>query len=130
MKEVDQSIYDAIFSLLSSEGFTVFPFLPDLGTSYPFVVLGGVNVYPKPLKNGATGRVAMPLHFWFSIENRKLVSDSVARTRELLTTMIQADNFQYFLEGVATSMILIDDSTDEKLYHGILEVSFKYVKGE
>ena len=130
MKEVDQAIYDAIFSLLDSEGFTVFPFLPDLGTPYPFLVLGEVNVYPRPLKNGATGRVTVPLHLWFSIEDRKLVSDSIAKVRKLLATMTQTDNFQCFLEPGATSMFLIDDSTDEKLYHGVLEVAFKYVKGE
>lgn len=130
MREIDQALYDAIFLLIEKSDYSVYPYLPDLDTQYPFFVMGSTQHYPDALKNGMTGRLNLDIHFWAEADDRRMVSDSLGKVKTLLDSLGGVEGYRVFFDMKSTSSIVADNSTDETLLHGVLNAEFKYLRGE
>ncbi|MCU0081878.1 hypothetical protein [Streptococcus danieliae] len=130
MREIDQALYDAIFLLIEKSDYPVYPYLPDLDTQYPFFVMGSTQHYPDALKNGLSGRLNLDIHFWSEADNRRMVSDSLGKLKMLLDSLGRVEEYRVFFDMTSTSSIVVDNSTDETLLHGVLNAEFKYLRGE
>lgn len=126
MKEPDQAIHDEVFRLLGEEGWSVYPFLPEEGVAYPFVVLGVTRTLPQLTKSRLVGSIRLDVHFWNGSEDRRWVSDAVGRARGLCGQIRQLDGRRWLLRE-ARSEIVRDTSTDEVLYHGVLELEYRFI---
>lgn len=127
MKQPDQEVYDEVFRALSGLGLTVYNHLPKLGVSYPFVVMGNSQLLPLPTKSFLIGRVRLDVHIWASVDNRKWVSDTLAQVLLACSQIKAVGRRQWFFDRTSPTEIIKDDSTDDMLYHGVAELTFKFV---
>lgn len=128
MKEPDQQLFDEIFSRLSDKGLSVFDFLPPLGTKYPFIVMGDTHTIPTPTKSKLYGMCTTTIHVWGDDSDRKKVSDLIANITFEVSKIKQIENRQWFMQiKESDTEILKDNSTNENLYHGIINIYFKFI---
>ncbi len=73
-KQPDQQIHDELIKRSSQLGYRTFPFLPQLGTSYPFVVMGEVYLLPRATKSRLIGDVEVTMSVWGDKEIRVIES--------------------------------------------------------
>lgn len=126
MKEPDQAIHDEVFSRLVEEGYTVYPFLPDVDVAYPFVVMGVTRTLPRATKSRLVGNVRLDIHVWNRVENRIWVSNTIGAIRAICGQITDVEGRKWLLQE-SNSEIVRDNSTDEVLYHGVLELNFKFI---
>lgn len=127
MKQPDQQIHDAIMEEVSKLGLKVYPTLPDLGTAYPFIVMGDTHLLPRPTKSRMIGSVAVDIHVWGSFKDRRLVSDTLARVMEVCSHIKRPDSRQWSMDLTSDTQLLKDNSTPEVLYHGVADVTFRFL---
>ena len=71
--------------------------------------------------------VAVQCDVWGTADDRKLVSDWVGKLMEEFSNIKKIGSRQWFMEYESSSQIIKDDSTPELLYHGILDLKFKFI---
>lgn len=126
MKQPDQQIHDELMNRLGKNQFVVYPFLPPEDVSYPFIVMGVTRTLPRATKSFLVGRVRLDVHVWGIVENRKWVSDTLGEIREISGQINQIDTREWLLVS-SVSEIVRDNSTNQVLYHGILELEYKFI---
>lgn len=126
MKEPDQAIHDEVFRCLIDTGYQVYTSLPSEDVVYPFVVMGLTRTLPRATKTRLIGDVRMDIHVWNVIDDRLWVSETIGAIRSICGQIRQTEGRQWFLK-TSPSDIVKDTSTDEVLYHGILELQFRFI---
>lgn len=126
-KQPDQQIHDELIKRSIALGLTAYPFLPEDGTPYPFMVVAYTQIIPQPTKTRLIGEVAVQCDVWGTADDRKLVSDWVGKLMEEFSNIKKIDSRQWFMEYESSSQIIKDNSTPELLYHGILDLKFKFI---
>ncbi|MCW1767080.1 DUF3168 domain-containing protein [Streptococcus agalactiae] len=128
MKQPDQQLFDEIFKRLTDIGLTVYDFLPPLGTKYPFVVMGDTHIMPRATKTQLIGKCSTTINVWGDGTNRKVVSDMIAQIMLEVSKISQIDGNKWaMVMNESDTQILKDNSTNENLYHGILNIYFNFV---
>lgn len=99
--------------------------LPGPETDYPFIYMGATQQIDRQLKGIITGRVIITLHFWHNNPRQRgtlsqMMLDAKQRARKLTGTY-----YAWHLINM-NQQILTDDSTDETLLHGVLELEFSF----
>ena len=120
---INQEIYDLIFDRVQKLGYDCHPFLPKEGTSYPFVVLGEAELRPKMTKSFSIGEVSIFIHVWTKKESRKeceQMCHKIANSCHKFTS----PHLWVLLDG--STRVLADNSTNETLWHGILNLTYKF----
>lgn len=125
-KQPDQQLHDELIKRTNQLGLTAYPYLPKEGTSYPFMVVSYIQVNPYPTKTRLLGSVSAQVDVWGTIEDRRLVSDWIGRLMEEYSTIRYIDDHEWSMDLSSPTQIIKDDSTDEVLYHGILDLTFKF----
>ncbi|EFM30293.1 hypothetical protein [Streptococcus gallolyticus] len=125
-KQPDQQIHDELIKRSTLLGLPAFPFLPDDSESYPFMVVAYTQIIPQPTKTKLIGEIAVQCDVWGNTDDRKLVSDWVGKLMEEFSNIRQINGRQWFMDLTSSTQIVKDNSTPELLYHGILDLKFKF----
>lgn len=126
MKDPNQAIYDEVFKLATSLGFSTYTYLPgDVG--YPFIFLGEQFNNPLEAKTDRLlGKSRLTVHFYGIADKRKLLTDMASKLLEGLKRLRRADSYSIGYV-VSNSQFMLDNTTAQTLLHGIVEVEFEYV---
>lgn len=125
-KQPDQQIHDELIRRSTALGLTAYPFLPEEGTPYPFLVVGYTQILPRPTRSYLIGTVAVQVDIWARVDDRKLVSDWIGKLMAEFSTIRQIDGTRWSMDLTSPTEIIKDNSTQELLYHGILDLKFKF----
>lgn len=125
-KQPDQELHDELIKRTTKLGLTSYPYLPEEGTPYPFMTVAHTQLLPRPTKSYLLGTVVAQVDIWGSIEDRRLVSDWIGKLMREYSTIREIDGRQWSMDLSSSSELLKDDSTEEMLYHGILDLRFKF----
>lgn len=125
-KQPDQQIHDELIRRSTALGLTAYPFLPEEGTPYPFLVVGYTQILPRPTRSYLIGTVAVQVDIWAKVDDRKLVSDWIGKLMTEFSTIRQIDGTRWSMDLSSPTEIIKDNSTQELLYHGILDLKFKF----
>lgn len=125
-KQPDQQIHDELIRRSTALGLTAYPFLPEEGTAYPFMVVGYTQILPRPTRSYLIGTVAVEVDIWARVDDRKLVSDWIGKLMAEFSTIRQIDGTRWSMDLSSPTEIIKDNSTQELLYHGILDLKFKF----
>lgn len=125
-KQPDQELHDELFRRSQALGYSTYTHLPPDKTPYPFVSMGDVQLLPRPTKSHMIGRVAVTVHVWGTIKSRKTVSDMIGRLMESFSQIKSLNGRQWFMDLSSSSQIIKDNSTVDVLYHGIINLEFRF----
>lgn len=126
-KQPDQQLHDELIKRASDLGIKAYPFLPKEGTPYPFMVVSYTQIIPSPTKTKLIGMVSARVDIWGDINDRKLVSDWIGKLMREFSTIKQIGNTSWSMDLTSPTEILKDNSMTEMLYHGILDLKFKFI---
>lgn len=125
-KQPDQQLHDELIKRSNALGLKAYPFLPEDGTPYPFMVVSYTQIVPRPTKTHLLGTVVAQVDVWGNADDRKLVSDWIGKLMHEFSQIRQIDNTKWSMDLTSTTEIIKDNSTQELLYHGILDLKFKF----
>lgn len=125
-KQPDQQLHDELIKRSNALGLTAYPYLPEDGTPYPFMVVSYTQIIPQPTKSYLLGEVAARVDVWGRIDDRKLVSDWIGKLMAEYSKIRQIESTKWSMDLTNPTQIIKDNSTEELLYHGILDLKFKF----
>ena len=125
-KQPDQQLHDELIKRSNALGLTAFPYLPEDGTPYPFMVVSYTQIIPQPTKSYLLEEVSAQVDVWGQIDDRKLVSDWIGKLMSEYSKIRQIEGTRWSMDLTSPMQIVKDNSTQELLYHGILELKFKF----
>lgn len=125
MKSPQQSIYDALFQVSLSLGYRTYPFLPAKDASYPFVYVGEQFDNDHATKSVIYGDVVTRLHIYHDYRKRSELTGMMDNLKREIRKLKRADGYAVTIKGV-TAQTLLDTSTPDSLYHGIVEVNITF----
>lgn len=128
-KAPDQQIFDELFKISKALGYDTYDHLPKEEVNYPFVEIGEIRIVPIETKSYALGKVSATVHVWGGIHNRKEVSDMMNAILNTSVGIVDIPNgHQWRLQLNDTVItILPDSSTHMPLWHGVLQMAFKFI---
>ena len=125
-KQPDQQLHDELIKRSNALGLTAYPYLPEDGTPYPFMVVSYTQIIPQPTKSYLIGEVSARVDVWGRIDNRKLISDWIGKLMAEYSTIKLINGTRWSMDLTSPTQIIKDDSTQELLYHGILDLKFRF----
>lgn len=125
-KQPDQQLHDELIKRSNALGLAAYPYLPEDGTPYPFMVVSYTQIIPQPTKSYLLGEVAARVDVWGRIDDRKLVSDWIGKLMAEYSTIKLINGTRWSMDLTSPTQIIKDNSTQELLYHGILDLKFKF----
>lgn len=125
-KQPDQQLHDELIKRSNALGLTAYPYLPEDGTPYPFMVVSYTQITPQATKSYLIGEVAARVDVWGRIDDRKLVSDWIGKLMAEYSTIKLINGTRWSMDLTSPTQIIKDNSTEELLYHGILDLKFKF----
>lgn len=121
-KSVTQYLYDETFKQAEKLVANVYDVLPLEDVPYPFINFGEVNMKSDRLKGSILHDVVIDVHIWGNRTQRSKVDNIAYHLMNLL--------LPYGLQPNKTKTRLItDNSTNEILFHNVLELHFQTGKG-
>lgn len=127
IKQPDQQIHDELIKRSSQLNYKAFPFLPPLGTSYPFVVMGEVYLLPRATKSRLIGDVEVTMSVWGDKSDRKLVSDMIGSLMAEFSKIKRIEDIKWqMIYDQSDSNISKDNSTEDTLYRGDMSLHFRF----
>ncbi len=126
IKSADQELYDALFANLMVSN-TVYHKIPPPNTKYPYIHMGTFYNDINPTKDKYMGKVNTTLNVW-GVE-RIDVSNLCELILEVSRKINVIGRFKWLCNlKNARYRIIQDNSTEEKLFHGVVEMEFKYME--
>lgn len=126
MKSPQQQIYDAIYtSLLALFPGRVYDYLPGESTPYPFVTLGEQYEQDQETKTAIIGKTQITLHQWGDYRQRRQLTDIQQSIKNAVRVIKRTEDFTVRVK-VLSGRVIQDNSTNERLYHGILELEIQF----
>lgn len=125
-KQPDQQLHDELIKRSNALGLTAYPYLPEDGTPYPFMVVSYTQIIPQPTKSYLIGEVSARVDVWGRIDDRKLVSDWIGKLMAEYSKIRQIESTKWSMDLSSPTQIIKDNSTEELLYHGILDLKFRF----
>ena len=86
-KQPDQQLHDELIKRSNALGLTAYPYLPEDGTPYPFMVVSYTQITPQATKSYLIGEVSARVDVWGSVDDRKLVSDWIGKLMDEFSTI-------------------------------------------
>lgn len=125
-KQPDQQLHDELIKRSNALGLTAYPYLPEDGTPYPFMVVSYTQIIPQATKSYLIGEVSARVDVWGRVDDRKLVSDWIGKLMAEYSKIRQIESTKWFMDLSSPTQIIKDNSTEELLYHGILDLKFRF----
>lgn len=126
-KQPDQQLHDEIIKRAEALGVSAFPFLPNEGTPYPFIVVDYTNTLPIGVKSRLIGEVSAQVSVWGDKTDRQKISSLIASLYGSLGAIRKLEGTTWSMSPSSSYEIIKDNSTSEMLYHGILDLKFKFM---
>lgn len=120
---MEQELYDLIFSKIKKLGYDCYQSLPRKGSKYPFVILGETQIMPRATKSFAVGELSIFIHVWTSDRSRAECQRICQKIREECGKLEKLHSFYMF---ESNTRILIDDTTNQTLWHGVMDLNYKF----
>lgn len=126
MTDPQQELFSILLKNLRECGFDVYDEeLPDSTADYPFIYMGDTQQSDKNLKSIITGKVFQTVHVWHNNpRQRGTVSAMILKIKET-ARHIKGKFYHWDLMGL-DQRILMDDSTDKTLVHGVISLEFSF----
>lgn len=112
----DQTIYNKAYALIEGMGFTVYPYKQMNDVGYPFVEMANTSIDRRATKSGSLQTIELSIDIWGLASNRQEVSAMKSKIINKLIEMFQVK------ESQIEERILIDTTTNDVLFHGVLVV--------
>ena len=125
-KQPDQQLHDELIKRSNALGLTAYPYLPEDGTPYPFMVVSYTQIIPQATKSYLIGEVSARVDVWGRVDDRKLVSDWIGELMAEYSKIKQIESTKWSMDLTSPTQIIKDNSTEELLYHGILDLKFRF----
>ncbi|MEN2467944.1 hypothetical protein [Ornithinibacillus sp. JPR2-1] len=125
VKSPQQAIFDTVFLTSMNLGYRTFDYLPPEGTEYPFVYVGEQFDQDFPTKSVIYGLVNQTIHIYQTRKKRRELTDMMNALKREFRRIKRADNYNIAVRSV-NAQILIDSTAEEPLWHGIIEVEFRF----
>src|SRR5690625_3841986 len=120
-----QQIYDRVFSESLNLNYHTYDYLPASDAQLPFVFIGEQFNQDTANKSIVTGNVQQTIHIYGSKRQRKEVSTMMNSLKFVMRKIRKTDNFHISVRGL-NSQMMVDNSTPSTLWHGIVEIEFKF----
>ena len=122
-----QELFTAILVACRNAGFDTYDgMLPPEGTKYPFVYIGDSQLIDDIKKNAVFGNVTQTIHVYINDPRKRgTLSVMLLGIKNLCRHIESTSNFGWDLINVS-QQILPDNTTDEPLLHGILELEYRF----
>lgn len=125
MKSPQQQIFDKVFMESMNLGYSTFDFLPPDNQNLPFVYIGEQFDQDRRTKGLLYADVQQTLHVYGDYRKRRQVTDMVDSLKVAIRKIKHTENFYIKINNI-TSQMITDDSTSERLWHGIIEVDLTF----
>lgn len=123
--EPQQNIFTSILQRLRQAGYTVYDgLLPPAGAAYPFIYMGEAQTIDQKLKDTIHGEVYQTIHVWHN--NPRQRGTVSAMLGAIKATCRDLENTSGWLLAECSDQILPDNTTDEPLMHGIVNLGFRF----
>lgn len=100
--------------------------LPPAGTPYPFVYLGDSQLIDSANKTAVFGEVTQTVHvFHNNVRQRGTVSGMLLQIKQIARALERTTNFGWMISDIS-QQILPDNTTDQPLLHGVLQITFRF----
>lgn len=98
MTSPQKKLFDTVFGLLISQGYTVYDYLPleDDPVEYPIVVMGATQQTSATTKYSRNDHVFLTINVWGSKKQRKVVSDIADYIYNLSIGYIKTDEYTFY----------------------------------
>lgn len=122
-----QELFTAILVALRAEGYDPYDGeLPPAGTAYPFVYVGDSTLTDSYTKSAVFGNVTQTIHVYSNAPHKRgTLSSMLLDIKTICRHIEHTTNFGWDVVGV-NQQILPDNTTDEPLLHGILEIEYRF----
>ncbi len=126
IKAVDQEIYDALYIELNTND-KVYTKQPPDDAKYPYYHMGMLHNQSNVAKCLNRGIMNATIHVWSDerFEASRLSEKALEYARGITFT----ERFNWLLNGKASNYrVLEDNTTNSTLYHGVVELEYKYIE--
>lgn len=122
-----QELFTALLLKLKELGYDVYDtFLPPEDTPYPFIYLADSQQTDDPNKTAIFGNVYQTIHVWHnSPKKRGEISSILLDIKKICYEIEHTSGFGWMVLSI-NQRILPDNTTNQPLLHGVLEVEFKF----
>ena len=122
-----QELFTAILVALRAAKYDVYDGeLPPDGTQYPFVYLGDSQLIDSYNKTAVFGNVIQTIHVYSNKPHERGTLSSILLDIKTICRQIEnTTNFGWDVVGV-NQQVLPDNTTDEPLLHGTLEIEYRF----
>lgn len=124
-KSPEQVIYDNVFKISDVLGYDTFSYLPAEKVKYPFVFIGESFIEDRKTKSGLFGDITQVVHVYHSYKKRFDVTTMLNQIKRECYLTKQMDNIHVRLR-TGNIELMMDDTTEEALLHGILTLEFTF----
>lgn len=120
-----QELFTQLKIELEKIGYSVYDgFLPPKDTPYPFIYLGDSQLIDEVNKTAVFGSVLQTIHVWHNNpKQRGVVSNMALNIKTVCRQIKHTSNFAWFVRNI-NQQIIPDNTTNQPLLHGVLEVEF------
>lgn len=95
------------------------------GLEYPFVHVGeSISSDVINNKEVITGRISQTIHVWGYADDRALFSNMVFQLKQELRGLSKLNNYYVELDSLSSNAVF-DNSTDDRLLHGIIQAEYE-----
>ncbi len=126
IKSIDQELYDRLYIDLS-KNHDVYHKLPPKNAKYPCYHMGLFVVRADVTKCTNKGILSATIHVWSDerFGASTLSETALEHARRIDTT----DRFNWYFNGRASGYrVLEDNSTVNTLFHGVVDIEYKYIE--
>ena len=128
MKYADQELFDTCFMLCRGLGIPVYDALPGESASYPFVVIGAVQLDDTSTKTQFFGTANIAIDVWGGHEQRLEVSNISSQTYNILKNIRQLPNYNIIYQSSGSDkQVMRDDSSGSTLWRASMIYNFRFI---
>lgn len=125
-KTPDQELFDYFFKQSIKLGFETYDHLVTDEIPYPFVVIGEAQTIQLPTKSAMSAGVSLMIHVWGSQTQRQKISNAANEFIRIARNLTRTESFNWQNDYQASSSQIIEDtSTNEPLWHGVINIEMK-----
>lgn len=131
MKSPEQELFQTLRKkLIETMDCKVFDTLPPESEDYPFLMIEGVDMVDDFSHKGIIlATVAQRIHVWDRVTKRGSVSEKLNVCKRLSREVTSTGTYSWTITGT-TQQILADDTTGERLLHGVIDLDYQLLGGK
>ncbi|MCD2255775.1 hypothetical protein FHQ08_03470 [Lactobacillus sp. CC-MHH1034] len=123
-----EELHNCLFKSFTKLGYRVFDFLPrNVKNPYPFIYLGEQFNTDIPTKTRQLGESALVIHIYNDYHERGKTAAILYEIAMFLYELEYTGHFKWQLQAPITQNMVMDETTNDKLWHGIVQTTIKHL---